>query len=1282
MVSTFYRSGHTSPQPPATGVVPAPDTPPVPPEVGLLTACGAHDSHAVVLADGVTPNRSPRAGTPYTTITWSGIRAMVLSPAAVAKDRARFVIPSSYAGCDGRTHEVQRLRGVFHGLAIDIDKGDPSLDEVAAAVDAVTGGAGVLIYSSSSAKPNNRKWRVLIPLVTPVAGEDYADTQVSLFRLLGQHGLTCDATLARSAQPVYLPNVPPEKRDDSGQPLFYQHRLVDGHRLDLHADHDIVRQRDRLRAAREAEKVERDARAAEYKTRRLAHVEATGDDFQPIQHFKDHHTVGEMLARYGFTQSPRSPSDWKSPLSTSGSFSTKDYGDHWVTVSNWAHAHNVGRPSAGGFRSGDAFDLFAFFEHGNDRQAAARAYTHEVRPRAAQPAAMPVAGRPVPAGSARSLDGWRAEVAQRRAVAVTQPGLHVDRSPTGSGKTHATIVALAGVNSSLTVLPTHANVRERVEEMRQHGIDAVAYPELTDTTCLNYAEASHAQRLGLVAGAAVCPTCPFKDQCTYREDAKAADKADHRVGTHERLRRSSRAAKGVSVVVVDEMPEEVLAPTLTVTLDEIGPVQTLAHAVQNFFWTEADPAQRAFAGAMLEVVDAIHRAVGQVTGEGVVPVALRGGDDVPDKWQRLLFKSIRKVGVAKSLNPDALSLVTRAAVGDLISLEVVTDTPPSGPVHFIVGSWRPALPAAASVVALDATADAGDLSLAVGTPVDDCTPDGHLTPQHDVVQLTDDITRGTTPETVAAVVEAFLKRHPEVQRLGIIGHRLHIRSLIDDEMLAPWARARVAKWCYFGQGPDRASNDWHRACDHGLVLGTPRPNPGTHRRWLVQHGLRDAAGRTPVWGSRPWESFTTAGVPCTVDGTGYWDDDWHRAYVATARAALFQSIGRWRSILPEGCPVTVVTSDPTPYPIAPPLEPAGNARREVVEVVRTLLAPGVGCELLPIGNTYSGKFVSGAVSTGAVVAAVAAKTQTTEKPGGVTRRAVEKRLRAAAEAGDLVRPDGRRGWWALPPAAGVTTAVVSTPPPTDQPAVVSSAPYPRDRNTPETITSDPGIVAVSAPRPRPGVVVSALPAVVRPLAVEVVIADRAGVATVSTDTSMQPAAAIDDDVLMLVEERAAIIEFDAGHQRDDADRLARAMVLGQETQSVVVADAPVPVGVLPAEVADIEARDLPMVRAALRTFGGVVRRLPDRDPRAGDPRRRSKPPPGTCACGHDDKWVPIPIHGGRSSRVECGHCDRFGWWGVWYGVRQPSPFDEAQPAKPPPLPPPMDAVPAVTQVPA
>lgn len=877
--------------------------------------------------------------------------------------------------------------------------------------------------------------------------------------------------------------------------------------------------------------------------------------------------------------------------------------------------------------------------------------------------------RPSPAGECRSLDDWRRETASRRAEVIGQPGLHLDRSPTGAGKTYATISALARASSSLTVLPTHANVEERVAEMQQQGIDAVAFPELTADNCRQFDAARKARAFGLAVGAAVCPGCPFNrirnpqypgrdedgkpepktvpgpchDADQYQGLMAAAYAAAHRVGTHERLRRSEQAADGVQVVVVDEMPESVLAPTLTVTAAQLGPVDFLAHGICNFWYSRADADQKAFAGAMQQVVAAIHAECQGITTAGTRNVDLHSFGRVPRNWQRLLMESIQQVGAARDLDPDALALVTRAAAGELTRLTIVTDLTRRGRlVHFVVGSWQPAIPKGASVVLLDATADAGDVAAAVQGTVNDCTPAGHLPLVRTVVQIPDDISRGTSAATVAGHIEAFLAAHPEVQRLGIIGHKPHLSALMVDGELAGAARERVSKWCWFGQGPDRASNTWHDECDHLLVLGTPRANPGDYRRWLAQHGLHEAAGRAENWGPRNWESVGVDGQPVTVQGMGYRDPDWHRAFVAVCRSTLHQSVGRGRAILPNGIPVTLLTAEPTPYPIAPSLVTQPAAARETADIIRRMGTQSglLDCAKTPIGNPYSGNCASGPWRTADCIRAICTA-------AGIDRRAAEVRLADARRRGLLVSP--RRGWWGLP---GTPAATAPTPAPAAH-QVVDQVPAPAP------------VARPSAARPTvQGVVISTAAPPAAPTVVDVA-AEPAPAATTATCTSTVTTTAF-DDLTALVDERAAILEADAGLDRETADRLAREMILGRDAPPAL-APAPRDAGILVGvDTPSLAARATPYVRQVLGRFSGTVRLVDDRDDPFAAARRRAAPATdGRCRCGADD-WVQVSIHGGRSTRVDCRNCDRFGRFTTWHGRRLPQPGDppdgHAQPA--------------------
>ena len=559
------------------------------PVIGMLTANGSRDSHAVTLAAG-GPNRSPRAGKPYATASWAEIRALVETPAAVPKDRARLVVLSTYNGPDGRTHAVQRERGVFHGLAVDIDKGNPSIDDVADAVQRAVGTVKAEVYSSSSAAPDKRKWRVLIPLATPIAGADYADTQLALFELLAREGLACDPTLSRAAQPVYLPNVPPERRDADGRPVFYQYRHIDGPDMALSPGHAIMVEVQAARDRRSVAAAAAAAKAEEYKARRRAYVESTGDDFEAIRHFNEHHTVAEMLSLYGFVRKDGGHgSHWRSPLSESGSYSTEDRGTHWVTVSNWAHAKGVGRVSVSGNRYGDAFDLYAYFDHRGDRSAAVKAYADEVCPHrdrrvdGAGTAPLRVEHLADDDAEVVPLGVYRHRIAAAVSRAVRVPGVHLNTAGTGCGKTFATAKEVAKLPRSVTSAPTHALCEERAAELRSFGAAAAAYPALDATTCANFAEASRVQAAGLSPGRVLCHGCPFRTECEangYLAGVKAADKAPHKVVTHARLARSARTVcRDVRCVVLEEEPTAAVRPSIAARGKELLAVSTFAKLV-------------------------------------------------------------------------------------------------------------------------------------------------------------------------------------------------------------------------------------------------------------------------------------------------------------------------------------------------------------------------------------------------------------------------------------------------------------------------------------------------------------------------------------------------------------------------------------------------------------------------------------------------------------------------------------------------------------------------------
>ena len=343
-----------------------------------------------LLAHGAHNTLIDFPGSDYDGISFGEILDRVRTPTAVEKTAADFIIPSTYRGHDGRAHDVQRQRGSYRMLAVDIDKGHPAKTDVVAAIHEILGRCSLVVYSSASATKAEPKWRALIPLKQPIPGSDYEDIQAALFDLLAEKGITCDGALARCGQPVFLPNIPPDRRKPDGQPAFYDFAIikhttfdVEGSRLEV----EVHSRREQERLAAEAAAAERQAREQERAQRR---IDRPGD-VDPMVEFNDRHSVSDLLLRYGYERRGSS-SHYRSPHQTSGSFATRDYGTHWVSLSSSDAAAGIGRSKTLGKTSyvwGDAFDLYTHYEHKNDLKAAIRSYAGELRALSALPPPAP-----------------------------------------------------------------------------------------------------------------------------------------------------------------------------------------------------------------------------------------------------------------------------------------------------------------------------------------------------------------------------------------------------------------------------------------------------------------------------------------------------------------------------------------------------------------------------------------------------------------------------------------------------------------------------------------------------------------------------------------------------------------------------------------------------------------------------------------------------------------------------------------------------------------------------
>lgn len=316
----------------------------------------------------------------YPGITLAQIVEMCKSPASKPKTEAPGFIPSSYIANDARVFEEQERNGQFHALCLDIDDGVIELAELTAAIKDIFGDVAHIIYSTSGASKTIFKWRGIIPLRTPISGKDYPFIQSAFFEALEEKGITPDYAFTRPGQVMFLPNIPANRRDaKTGEPEFYKYEITNQKpSATVGADHPLYKS---AMAKKEAEAMAEAQAKAEREKRALARAAkaaANPDKTEPVDAFNAAHTVEQLLGKYGYKQLGTS-NDWRSPMQASKSYATKNFGEHWVSLSDSDVSAGIGN-TKGRFVWGDAFDLFVHFEHAGDFTAAVRAYGQEIDP--------------------------------------------------------------------------------------------------------------------------------------------------------------------------------------------------------------------------------------------------------------------------------------------------------------------------------------------------------------------------------------------------------------------------------------------------------------------------------------------------------------------------------------------------------------------------------------------------------------------------------------------------------------------------------------------------------------------------------------------------------------------------------------------------------------------------------------------------------------------------------------------------------------------------------------
>ena len=306
-------------------------------------------------------------GAEYPGIKLREIAELMANPDDVPKDQARWIIPSTYRAADAREHDAQRVKGLFSAIVIDLDSGNHSQDEIQAAINTAIGNVAILAYATKSAEPDDKRWRIIIPRKAPLAWDDHIIQMRALLALLERQGIKGDPCATRAGQVAYLPN----------RGAYYEYLA---HRAEMLGQNSAIAEMERQISLDDARK-EENAKRAKAEREKLRASRPMQDGENPTEWFNANHSVTDMLERYGYQ---RLGQDYRSPQSTTGSFAVRAFGDAWVSHSGTDFTSGIGvqavdkKGDGQGYCWGDAFDLYVFYEHGNDKAKAWRELRKEM----------------------------------------------------------------------------------------------------------------------------------------------------------------------------------------------------------------------------------------------------------------------------------------------------------------------------------------------------------------------------------------------------------------------------------------------------------------------------------------------------------------------------------------------------------------------------------------------------------------------------------------------------------------------------------------------------------------------------------------------------------------------------------------------------------------------------------------------------------------------------------------------------------------------------------------
>jgi len=516
----------------------------------------------------------------------------------------------------------------------------------------------------------------------------------------------------------------------------------------------------------------------------------------------------------------------------------------------------------------------------------------------------------------RDLEDFRREMSEQRVAILNADGFYLDRSPTGSGKSHADVEAMRVAGTSLIVVPNHSHCGETAACFSQLDVVAVPYPALSGETCENFREASYALDCGLSVASAVCPGCRFQNDCEYHLELAEAENSPHRIATHKRAELAfENLAANARYCSIHEDSTNILRPLREIS--SIGPLQDVAAVARDARHALNFKNNGTLAHTFQLVEDAAEMLISYLRDGEAQIIQLPQGVKRPMGIDPEILKAIRYANIRPGPDfRDALQVCLGIAyeeVGEAV-LSVhnsIGRGRQPRTTRTVVANWKPRIPKS-SVMLNDATATAESIAAATGRPVIDVTPAGDLEEFHPVLQFPLDVTKSTSEKVFLGILRGLMAHLPHYRKIGLICDSKFVpavRGTSKKVNLEDFLRDRIAKSEYFRSGNARGSNEFLETCDAIFCIGTPRIRTSVIKKRLIQIGKSAASIRDGQWGPAYWSGLTPTGRRQTIRGLGYADWDWNSAHKEIVAAEILQSAGRGRAILENGLPVFLVTNE-------------------------------------------------------------------------------------------------------------------------------------------------------------------------------------------------------------------------------------------------------------------------------------------------------------------------------------------------------------------------------------